>query len=83
MPYRISKNVPIPADVKDDEGGKQSAGRPWKYRWPEMVPGDSVLLTEEKELFRSSLNKWRRLNPDQRWIMRRIEGVGIRIWRVE
>lgn len=81
--YEISKSVPLPSDLKLNEGGTQSPGRPWKYPWPKMAKNDSVLFKSDKEGFRSSLSHWKSLHPEQRWVIRRVEGGGIRVWRVE
>ena len=86
MPYKVRKGVPLPDDLASQEGAERKLGRPWKYPWREMEPGDSTFFASRddgKEVFRSSLSHWKRTHPDQRWIIRRVEGTGIRIWRME
>lgn len=73
-PIKIDKGVPITG----------TNGRPEKYPWSEMQPGDSFLIHTRKPItsFSNAANKARHRHPGKRWATRTVKG-GIRIWRVK
>lgn len=73
---KIESNIDMP---------KEKSGRPMKYPWPDMKPGDSVFFQDQPSGTQSrpaiAAYVWARTN-DAKFICRSIDG-GVRIWRVE
>jgi len=79
--YKILKNIPYPKDAQKD--GKRSVGRPWKYPWRQMQPGDSVLFEPGSEAWRASLTQWKRRHPSQAWPSQRQNNGWVMVWRIK
>ena len=69
----IEKNVPAP-----NQRGK---GRPKKYPWAKMQPGDSFFLVGARVAPMGSVAKWKIEHPEQKFVTRK-ESDGIRVWRI-
>jgi hypothetical protein len=69
MKYVIEKNIEMPAN--------QGAGAPFKYPWPDMKVGDSILGSESA--YRSGIAYGKRHGIE---FTSRKEGGKLRIWRI-
>lgn len=66
----IEKNVPAPPSTRRN-----------KYPFSQMEVGDSFFTTEQKNVVRSAAN-WHSIKNHTKF-RTRIEGDGLRVWRVE
>jgi hypothetical protein len=69
----IEKNVPAPS--------QNGAGRPAKYPFAQMQPGDSIFVPGLKTAPGGTMTKHIMLHPGQKFATRKEEG-GMRIWRI-
>lgn len=68
----VEKNIPMPP---------QGSGRPTKYPWRDMQPGDSFFVPGETvQSFAGNLSSRLRNHGEQ--YRSRTEGDGVRVWRV-
>jgi len=72
MTYKIDKNIPSPTEHHST-----------KYPWMDMEIGDSIFVEGETGIgpAADSARHWGRNNKKR--LCSRIEGTGVRIWRVE
>lgn len=73
MSIVVDKNVPIPKDPP-----RVARGR---YRWPDMVVGDSFLVPScEAPHMRVAASAYKRRCPGWDYLTQTVEG-GVRLWR--
>ena len=71
--FEIEKDVPAPV--------RERAGRPKKYPFDQMQPGDSIFMPGAKIAPMGTIGKQKAQNPGQKFATRQEEG-GMRIWRI-
>ncbi len=70
--FIIETGIPVP---------RSGSGRPAKYPWHTMDPGQSVYISDERANARNSLFHYKSKRPGQQWTTRH-EGDGLRVWRL-
>ena len=71
--YAIEKGVSVPPRLK--------IGRPLKYPWPDMQPGDSISIPPSKSAAaKSAAYDWQRKHKGWQFVFR-VDANGLRIWR--
>lgn len=71
--FEIEKDVPAPV--------RERAGRPTKYPFAQMQPGDSIFMPGAKTAPMSVIAKHKAQNPGQKFATQKEEG-GMRVWRI-
>jgi hypothetical protein len=76
--FKIEKGVPLPSWQTGRAG--QS-----KYPFADLQVGDSFLVPHFAKTSQMSalIGRWQRTHSNQRFATRKVEGGGVRVWRIE
>jgi hypothetical protein len=79
--YTIEQGIPIPPKAHGHDGRPRGPRNPLTQTLEVLEPGQSVLMTEEREYKAAEQFKVRR--PERKFAIRKVAREGWRIWRVE
>lgn len=79
--YVIEAGIPLPPPKKSLGGNNVGPKTEWTQTLDRLLPGESVLTTEHRE-YKAADVFVNRQRP-KRFAIRKIDGMGWRVWRVE
>lgn len=79
--YTIEEGIPLPTAANEWFGGRPRGPQtPLTQTLDRLQPGQSLLMTEAKEMKAAEQFKFRR--PERKFAFRKVPGEGWRVWRV-